>query len=148
MLFYCNNWAFVFVGPFRTLSSAGHGTLICFERRLTTSNEEQPVLFRFGPEAVRCRFFLCIPNNLSFYTGVFDVDSWEAPHCWRPLDPLLMISSQAGVTAFMSCITVAFFLLAISRTWCSFAAQWIICFPGETGRMGVVVIKALSKITT
>lgn len=145
---YYNSWVFVSVDPFRTLFSAGHSSLKCFEHHLITSSGKQPVLCRFGPEAVWCRFFLCIPNNLSFYTGVFDVDSWEAPHCWRPLDPLLMISSQAGLTAFMSCITVAFFLLAISCTWCSFAAQWIICFSGETGRMCVVVIKALSKITT
>lgn len=58
----------------------------------------------------RCRFFLCILNNPSFYTGVFDVDSWEAPHCWRPLDPLLMISSQTGYCFHVlhnSCIFLA-----------------------------------------
>lgn len=99
-----------------TLSSTCHSSLKFFEHRLITSSREQPVLCRFGPEAVRCRFFLCILNNPSFYTGVFDVDSREAPHCWRPLDPLLMISSQTGYCFHVlhnSCIFLASYQLYI-----------------------------------
>lgn len=55
------------------------------------------------------QLFLRILNYFPLYTGVFDVDSGEATHCWRPLDPPLMISTRARVAAFMSCITVAFF---------------------------------------
>lgn len=68
----------------------------------------KPVLCRFSPDQSIPAFSLH-PKWYLLYTGIFDVDSREAAHCWRPLAPLLMISAQARAAALMSCITVAFF---------------------------------------
>lgn len=81
--------------------------------------EEPPMLYTFSPDQ-----FL---NDFPLHTGVFDVDSWEATHCWSPLDPPLMIPTQAEVAAFMSCVTVAFLSLDSCCRWCPSSERWIIC---------------------
>lgn len=61
-----NSSVSISLDPSSTLSSEARSGLKCFKHYLINSVGEQPVLCRFGPESVSSRFFLCIPNDISF----------------------------------------------------------------------------------
>lgn len=77
------------------------GLLIFAKPLLIPSVGEQTyAVCTFRPDQSTAAFPACIPNDIP---PVFDVDSWEATHCRRPLDPLLMISTQAWAL-LLSCL--------------------------------------------